>query len=216
MIDFFIQALITFLVVIDPVGTLAVFIALTEGTSKAYRRRMAIKGSLIAWAVLLLFAFGGQALLKNLGISIDAFRIAGGIFLFVIAFEMLFDKRTKRKQASATELTESQDHQHDENDDIGVFPLGMPLLAGPGAITAVMLFAGDYQATDIEFVLMIIAFSLLLILCMLLFIFSQMIHKLLGNTFNHVLSRLLGMLLAALACQFVIDGVAGATKNAYT
>lgn len=194
---FLIGAFATLFVVIDPVGLAPIFIALTAETGDRHRRAVALRAVLIAGAILTLFAFFGEAVLGFIGISMPAFRIAGGILLFLTALDMLFQRRTKRREDQADE----EDHP-----DPSVFPIAIPLIAGPGAIATMILLAGRAEgALGMAAVLAVMAAVLLLAL--LLFLSAGVIERGLGRTGINVVTRLLGMLLAALSVQFVLDGL---------
>ena len=194
---FLISAFVTVFVVIDPIGLTPMFIALTQGTDARHRRAVAYRACAIAFVLLTLFAFFGEAVLGFIGISMPAFRIAGGILLFITALDMLFERRTKRREDKADE---------EEFPDPSVFPLAIPLIAGPGAIASMILLAGSARdAWDMAGVLGVMAAVLLLVL--LLFLTAGMIERALGRVGINVVTRLLGMLLAALSVQFVLDGL---------
>ena len=185
-------------VVIDPIGLAPLFVALTTGQSASARRKIAIRSCGIAIALLIMFALLGEALLEFIGISMPAFRIAGGILLFITALDMLFERRTKRREDQADE--------EDSSEDPSVFPLAIPLIAGPGAIASVILLTG--QRPGAEGLIMVLGVTAaVVILVMLLFLASGLIEKVLGKTGITVVTRLLGMLLAALSVQFVLDGL---------
>ncbi|MEP9400750.1 MarC family protein [Sphingomonas silueang] len=201
MIELFVSSLVTFFVVIDPPGCAPIYAGLTSGASKVQQRAMAIRAVCIAAAILLVFALFGQALLKALGISLDSFRIAGGIMLFLIALDMVFERRTQRREDRAREIIETP-----EVEDVSTFPMAMPMIAGPGSIASVMLLmsqVGDW--TQRAVVLGALGSILLLTLAALLA--AGPIMQLLGARIEAVITRLLGVLLAALAAQFVIDGL---------
>ena len=194
---FLIAAFTTLFVVIDPVGLTPVFVALTPGMTLAERRAIAIRACLVAVAILALFGAFGEAVLGFVGISMPAFRIAGGILLFLTALDMLFDRRSERRQGQAAE----------ERPDPSVFPLAIPLLAGPGAIASMILLtearpglAGLAWVSAVMVAVVAIAF--------LLFLSGGLIERALGRVGVNVVTRLLGMLLAALSVQFVLDGLA--------
>ena len=196
---FLITAFATLFVVIDPPGLVPLFIALTMGMDTAHRRKLAQRACIIAAVLLTLFGLFGEQLLSFIGISMPAFRIAGGILLFLTALDMLFERRTQRREG-----------QHpDPNHDPSVFPLATPLIAGPGAIATMILLMG--QAGE-DWTLRLAVLGLLygMILATFLFLLaSAPLERLLGRTGTVVITRLLGMLLAALSVQFVIDGVRG-------
>lgn len=196
------SAFVTMLVTIDPPGLAPVFIGLTLGMSKSDKREVALRAALIAFAILAAFAFGGGALMDALGISIPAFRIAGGLLLFYIAFEMIFELRSQREREFATEAV-TIDHVR----NLAAFPLAIPLMSGPGSITATILLAGRANGNWQMLAGLMAIIALVMLLCYLTFRLSEHVARLLGTTGNLVLSRMLGVVLAALAVQFVVDGV---------
>ena len=203
-IEFLISALVTLLVVVDPLGLVPAFIALTEGASPTVRRKIALRACLIAGAILIGSALAGDWLLRQLGITLPAFRIAGGLLLFAVAFEMVLGLRVGRDAKDAEQAVE--EHLH----NMAAFPLAIPLMAGPGAITATILLAGQtaYRPQWLAALLAVIVAAMAA--CLLSFFAAERIGKLLGVTGNVVLSRLLGVILAALAVQYVVDGVRAA------
>ena len=203
MIELFISAFATLFVVIDPPGCAPIFAGLTSGADEAHRRAMAIRAVFVAAIILVLFALFGRVLLHGLGISLYSFRIAGGVMLFLIALDMVFEKRTQRREARADKLRETP-----EIEDVSVFPMAMPMLAGPGAIASVMLLAG--AANGIEEALVVLAALLaVLVLTLLALLAAGPLMKLVGARVEAVITRLLGVLLAALAAQYVFDGIRG-------
>ena len=199
-VDYLVSTFVTLFVVVDPVGLAPAFVAITHGLPISARRQIAIRASLIAAAILIGAAVIGDWLLARLGISLPAFRIAGGLLLFSIASEMVFGVRIERQSRTAEQALEDVRH-------IAAFPLAIPLMAGPGAITATVLLAAQADARPV-FLLVLIAIIVVVIgLCLAVFFLASRIGPLLGTTPNVVLSRLLGVLLAALAVQFVIDGI---------
>ncbi len=200
-LDFAISALLTLFVVVDPVGLTPTFLAITHGLPRAARGSVALRASLIAGAILIGTALIGDWLFRTLGISLAAFRIAGGLLLFTIAFEMLFGVRMRREGEAAEQAVE----EHVRN--VAAFPLAIPLLAGPGAITATVLLAGRADGNLILVSVLLAVVVLVTVACFVAFIFAGQIGRLLGMTGNIVLSRLLGVLLAALAVQVVVDGI---------
>jgi multiple antibiotic resistance protein len=199
--DFLISALVTLLVVLDPIGLAPTFLAVTHGLPPTARRQVAIRASLIAAYILAGSALIGDRLLTTLSISMPAFRIAGGFLLFSIASEMVFGLRIERQSKTAEQALE----EHVRN--IAAFPLGIPLMAGPGAITATVLLAGRADGNWTMLATLLGVVVLVVAACLGVFLIASRIEKLLGITGNVVLSRLLGVLLAALAVQFVVDGV---------
>ena len=202
-LDFYVTAFVTLFVVIDPIGTTPIFVALTHGMATRRQRAIAVRACTIGLCVLALFGLFGDALLGFIGISMPAFRIAGGLLLFLTAIEMLFGRRTQRRK--------DQSHGDDDpGDDPSVFPLAIPLLAGPGGIASIILLTGqtggDPWAAVGIFGVTIVIFAIVFTL----FMAAKAIERVLGDTGILVVTRLLGMLLAALSVQFVLDGLAGA------
>jgi multiple antibiotic resistance protein len=203
-VEFVISALVTLLVVVDPLGLVPSFIAITHGLPEPARRRVALRAALIAAAILAGSALVGDWLLRTLAISLPAFRIAGGLLLFSIASEMVFGVRIERQSRQAEEAIE----EHVRN--IAAFPLAIPLMAGPGAITATVLLAGRADGAPLRIAMLLAIVAVVLALCLLVFVLASRIAGFIGVTGNVVLSRLLGVILAALAVQYVIDGVRAA------
>lgn len=202
--DMLINALTTMLVTLDPPGLAPVFLGLTVGMTAVQRRQVAFRGSLIGFGLLAAFAIFGSGILGLLGISIGAFRIAGGLLLFWISFEMVFEKRQERKEKTS-QAAITIDHIH----NIAVFPLAIPLIAGPGAISATVLLAGTFTgALDRALLIAVIALIMLLVYATLLI--AERLDRFLGVTGRAILTRLLGVILAALSVQFVVDGVRSA------
>jgi multiple antibiotic resistance protein len=202
MLDYITSALATLLVVADPIFLSAIFLGLTHDLSDKDRSEVAMRGSLIALAILIAAGLGGARLLLLLGISLSAFRIAGGLLLLSAAAEMVFDRRSARLQDTAKTAV---DVDHVKN--IAAFPLAIPLMAGPGAITAMILLAGKADG-NIEMLGALFGVAALVMLaCYIAFRMAEHISKTMGITGRAVISRLLGIILAALAVQFVIDGV---------
>ncbi|SEP63606.1 MarC family protein [Thalassovita taeanensis] len=194
---FLITAFVTLFVIIDPIGLTPLFVALTQGMSEKTRRSIGLRACLVAAVLLSMFALFGEAVLGFVGISMAAFRIAGGILLFLTALDMLFQRRTKRREDQA----EEEDHP-----DPSVFPLAIPLIAGPGAIATMILLVGQNPGmlgllTTLAVMLAVLA------IVMLLFLAAGVLERALGKTGINVVTRLLGMLLAALSVQFVLDGL---------
>ena len=206
MLGLFLSAFVTFFVVIDPPGCAPIFASLTRGGSAAHRRAMALRSTAIATVILGLFALVGEPLLTSLGISLDAFRIAGGIMVFLIALEMVFEKRTERREERAEEIQRRQAETHkEEPEDISVFPMGIPMIAGPGSIATAMLVTSRNHGTHLLIVLAALAAVLVTTLVSLLA--AGAIMRVLGDKLEAMITRILGVLLAALAAQYVIDGV---------
>ncbi|WP_174234455.1 MarC family protein [Sulfitobacter sp. SK012] len=197
---YMITAFVTLLVVIDPVAIAPIFLALTPGMDSEQRARIALRAVLVAGLILAIFAFFGKAVLDFVGISMAAFRVAGGVLLFLTAMDMLFERRTKRREDSS-EVTDS------EHDDPSVFPIAIPLVAGPGAIASVILLVGEKPGGEgLVSILGITAVILLIMYVMLLL--SSGLERAMGKVAINVTTRVLGMLLAALSVQFVLDGLA--------
>jgi len=204
MLDLFISTFATLFVVIDPVGCAPIFAGLTAGYTPVHARATALRASLIATVILIVFALFGKALLAALHIELNAFRIAGGLMLFLIALEMVFEKRTQRRE----ERVEKVKHTPEPHEDISVFPMAMPMLAGPGSIATVMLMMG--HATDRASSLVVLAaLASVLVLSLLALLAAHPLMNLLGSRVEAVVTRVLGVLLGALAVQYVIDGVRG-------
>ena len=195
-----ISALTTLIVVIDPIGQVPVFVALTQNMPAKTKRKIATRACVVATGILLAFVWLGGAVLEFFGISLSAFRIAGGILLFLTALEMLFELRSKRRQSNA---------EDDDFEDPSVFPLAIPFIAGPGAIAAIILLNGEFGPTWQGLTVLTALVMSSVILCWLLLLTAAPIERLLGKFGIQVATRLLGMLLAALAVQFVIDGFLG-------
>jgi multiple antibiotic resistance protein len=205
MTEFFVSAFATLFVVIDPPGCAPIFAGLTAGTSAAHRRAMAVRAVFVAAIILIVFALVGRALLNGLGISLYSFRIAGGIMLFLIALDMVFEKRTERREDRAEKIRGGEL----EAPDIAVFPMAMPMIAGPGSIASVMLLMSHTDDTS-ETLMVFAALGANLILTLIALLAAAPIMRIVGAKIESVISRLLGVLLAALATQFVIDGIKAA------
>ena len=201
MIAVFLSSFATFFVVIDPLGSAPIFVGLTNLATRAERRTMAVRSVVIAAFVLFLFALLGQQLLHALGISLDAFRIAGGITLFLVALEMIFGRNTQRREEEVRETGESAVQQ-----DVSVFPMAIPMIAGPGSIASVMLLMSRGPGWGEHFVVLA-ALAVVLLLVLVLLLVAGPLMRLAGQKVEATLTRVLGVLLSALAVQFVIDGV---------
>jgi multiple antibiotic resistance protein len=202
MVDYLTSALATLLVVADPLLLSALFLALTHGMSDKERREVALRGSLIAFLILVAMGLAGAKLLDLLGISISAFRISGGLLLLFSAAEMVFDRRGQRLQATA-DTAVSVDHVK----NVAAFPLAIPLIAGPGAITAMILLAGKSEGQMNYLAGLFGVTALVMLTCYVSFLLAERISKILGITGRAVSTRMLGIILAALAVQFIIDGI---------
>ncbi|MBC7985365.1 MAG: MarC family protein [Sphingomonadaceae bacterium] len=204
LVELFVSALATFFVVIDPPGCAPIYASMTTEASPRQRRAMAVRAVFVATLILIFFALLGEQMLDALGISLDAFRISGGIMLFYIAFEMIFERRTKRREDRAQKIIDTP-----EVEDVSVFPMAMPMIAGPGSIASVMLLAGRSQGYQ-ESLTVFAALGAILLLTLLALLAAGAMMRLLGKKIEAVITRLLGVILAALAAQFVIDGVVAA------
>lgn len=203
MIDQLLQFFVTFLVVVEPIGVIPIFIAMTEGVAEQERRRMARKGVAIAGGIFLLFAFGGGKFLELLGISLDAFRIFGGLLLLLIALEMVF-AREHGSRSSHPEVEEGK-----ARSDISVFPLAFPFIAGPGSLTTILLAFGPATDDPLLFGGLLLCVGLALLVALLTLYLVGPINRALGVTGTNVMNRLFGVILGALAAQYVLDGLRG-------
>jgi multiple antibiotic resistance protein len=202
LFDYVSAALVTLLVTLDPVALAPIFVSLTRGMTTEERRRVATRASLIALGILAFFGLGGDVLLRLLGVGLPAFRISGGLLLFWIAFEMVFERRNERKQHTA-DVAITEDHIR----NVAAFPLAIPLMAGPGSITAVILLAGRADGSPVYLSILLALIALGVVSCLVVFFMAERVAGWLGVTGNVVLTRLLGVILAGLAVQFIIDGV---------
>ena len=200
MLALFASALASFLVIIDPPGCAPIFASLTAGTSAEHRRKMALRSSLIAWCILIFFALLGRPLLHALGITLAAFRLAGGIMLFIIALEMVFEKRTQRREERANAV------EAEGADDISVFPMAIPMIAGPGSIATAMLLTARAEGVS-ETLVVLGAMSLVILLTLIALLAAGPIMRFVGAKLEAMITRILGVILAALAAQFVVDGL---------
>lgn len=207
MIELFISAFITLFVVIDPPGCAPIYAGLSSDAPLRQQRGMAIKAVFVASLILIFFALLGADLLAALHIELDSFRIAGGIMLFIIALDMVMEKRTKRREERAEKLR-AQHAQTPEIEDVSVFPMAMPMIAGPGSIATVMLLMNEATGNEQTFTVLA-ALAAVLVLTLLALLAAGPIIRLLGASVESAITRLLGVLLAALAAQYVIDGLKG-------
>jgi len=203
-IELFISALAVLFVIIDPPGCAPIFATLTKGTSRKHQNTMAFKSVLIAAIILYGFAYIGEFLFGKLGISLDALRIAGGIMLFIIGLNMVFEKRTEKRKDRAEDALEDAAVP----EDISVFPMGIPMIAGPGTMGSLLIFMSEATSQAEEFAILA-ALGVTLLVTFLSFLIAGPLMKLMGESFTEVLTRVLGVLLATLAVQFVIDGIKG-------
>lgn len=202
------SAFVTLFVTIDPPGLAPLFLALTQGMSRGERAQVALRATVTSFLVLVVFALAGTAILSLFGITIHSFRIAGGLLLFLIAFEMIFERRQERHERSAERAVTVDMIQH-----IAVFPLAIPLIAGPGAISATILLSGTL-ASPLERLALIAIIAFLLAATHLALLLAERSERLLGATGRIVVTRLLGLILAALAVQFVADGITAIVRAA--
>jgi len=201
-LDTLISVLVVFFVVVDPIGLVPVFLGLTQGFDARRKRMIALRGTALSLAILVFFAYLGRQVLHALGIEMPAFRIAGGALLFWIAFEMLFQRRSDRKEKAADEArTDEEAH------DLAVFPLAIPLIAGPGAIASVMLLMDQYGRDWQGQLIVLGAAALVIVSAALLLMFADVVRHLLGRTMILTVSRILGIVLAALAAQTILSGI---------
>jgi MarC family membrane protein len=201
MIELFGSALVTFLVIIDPPGCAPIFASLTSGASPVQRRAMAVRSSLIAWVILMFFALLGRPMLHALGISLASFRIAGGIMLFMIAIDMVFERRTERREKRAHAFDQTA-----EVEDISVFPMAMPMIAGPGSIASAMLWVSRAE-TPVHVALVLAAITVVMLITLATLLAAGPLMRLIGSKVESAITRILGVILAALAAQFVVDGL---------
>ena len=200
MTELFVSAFVTFLVVIDPPGCAPIFASLTKNATPPHRRALALRSVAIAAGILIFFALLGRDLLHALGISLNSFRIAGGLLLFLIAIDMVFEKRTERREDRAEEVVK------EKPEDISVFPMAIPMIAGPGSIASIMLMMARSEGV-VESLIVLGALLLTLLLTLLCLLLAGPLMRLMGHRMEAMLTRLLGVILAALAVQFVLDGL---------
>ena len=205
MFDELVKFFVVLLVVVEPLSVLPVLAGLSEGAGESYRRRMSWKAVGIAAAVCLVFAAAGSALLEILGISVHAFKVGGGILLFLLAIEMVF-----ARPSGARSITPGEDAEAHHRGDISVFPLAFPLIAGPGALAVILLAFAGVPPVSLQFAAQIGVIVLVLAITLALMLMTGPVMRVVGVTGSAVLGRLLGVLLAALASQFVMDGIRGA------
>jgi multiple antibiotic resistance protein len=196
-----VNTFVVLFIVVDPIGVAAMFAAFTHGATLHEQRRMALRGTALAAAMLLLFYLIGDTLLQTLGITLPAFRIAGGLLLLLLAIDMVFARQSGLRSATVREQEEAEQKQ-----DITVFPLAFPLMAGPGALTTVLLMSASWEE-PLRFVGNIVVLAIVLLCALTTLLMAARIVRLLGETGVNVISRILGLILAALAVQFVLDGV---------
>lgn len=201
MIELFGSVLVTFLVIIDPPGCAPIFASLTRGTTAVHRRAMAIRSSLIAWGILMFFALLGRPMLQALHISLASFRIAGGIMLFMIALDMVFERRTERREKRAEEIEGTP-----EAEDISVFPMAIPMITGPGSIASAMLWVSRAEGIA-QVAVVLAAITIVILITLVTLLAAGPLMRLIGERMEAMITRILGVILAALAAQFVVDGL---------
>jgi multiple antibiotic resistance protein len=201
MLELFGSALVTFLVIIDPPGCAPIFASLTSGAPPAQRRAMALRASLVAWIILMFFALLGRPMLHALGISLASFRIAGGVMLFMIALDMVFERRTQRRETRAHEIEGTP-----AAEDISVFPMAIPMIAGPGSIASAMLLVSRAE-TPVHTIIVLAAITVVIVLTAFALLASGAIMRFIGERIEAMITRILGVILAALAAQFIVDGL---------
>ena len=205
MFDELVKFFVVLLVVVEPLSLLPILAGLTQGADDAYRRQMSFKAVGISTVVCVLFAVGGTALLKVLGISVDAFKIGGGILLFMLAIEMVF-----ARESGVRSITPGEGEEAHHRVDISVFPLAFPMIAGPGALATILLAFASVPFGSAQFLAQLAVIAVVLVITLGLMLVTGPVMRVVGVTGGAVLGRLLGVLLAALAAQFVIDGIRGA------
>ena len=201
MLELFGSALVTFLVIIDPPGCAPIFASLTRGADSTHRRVMAVRSALIAWAILMFFALLGRPMLQAMHISLASFRIAGGIMLFMIALDMVFERRTQRREQRAHSIEGTP-----EAEDISVFPMAIPMIAGPGSIASAMLWVSRADDTA-QVVVVLAAITVVMLVTLACLLASGVLMRIIGEKVEAMITRILGVILAALAAQFVVDGI---------
>lgn len=209
LINLALASFVTFFVLIDPLGVAPVFATLTAPGGPKYARKMAVRSVIIAGIIISAFAFGGAWLLGALHISIDAFRAAGGILLFMIALDMVFEKRTERRESRAENVLAAE-QETEGLDDVSVFPLGIPMLAGPGSIATAMLYMQNAGGNVLEQGVVIGAILANLVLCLVIFLAASPLMRLMGDSVAGAITRIFGVILSALSVQLLIDGIKGA------
>ena len=205
LLDLFLSAFVTLFVVIDPPGCAPIYAGLVKSATRRQALIMAVRACVIAALILVVFALFGENLLGTLHIELNSFRIAGGIMLFLIALDMVFEKRTQRREERADKIM-AQNQQTPEVEDVSVFPMAMPMIAGPGSIATMMLLTQRAQGTA-QTLVVLGALGAVMLLTLGALAAAGPLMKLLGTRVEAVITRLLGVLLAALAAQYVIDGL---------
>lgn len=220
MVELFIVSFVTYFVVIDPLGVAPVFASLTEGAPPRWRRTMAIKSIIISTIILFGFALIGDFVLDALHVSLDAFRLAGGVLLFLIALDMIFEKRSERREERAEHVMEEWEEEEketgetDHREDISVFPMALPMLAGPGSIATILLYMSDTDLSRPEKWVTLAAMCAVLVFSLLLFLGAGAIMRVIGPSAASAITRVLGVILAALAAQLMLDSLVGTFGDA--
>ncbi|MDB5393649.1 MAG: MarC family transcriptional regulator [Rhodospirillales bacterium] len=202
LIDLAINSFITFFVIIDPIGLIGIFNGLAVRMTPHDKRRLAIRGITVGSGILVLFSIGGERLLGALGISLPAFRAAGGAMLFMLAIEMMFQHRHERRRETAENVADEP-----PKDDVAIFPLGIPLIAGPGAITSALLLTSRHKGDMIEQGIVLVAMLAVLAITLVTFLVAERLGRVIGPTLVAITTRLLGILLAAVAVEYMVVGV---------
>jgi multiple antibiotic resistance protein len=205
MIDPLVKTFVVFFLVIEPISLVPMFAALTRGGEPGYRRRMAYKSIAISALIFVLFAVAGDYVLRALGVTVNAFKIAGGVLLFLLAVDMVFARQSGLRSTTVREQDEAR-----YRDDISVFPMAFPLIAGPGSLATLLLFVVDSRGQPLAFISVLAVILGVLVITLVLLLATTWVMRVLGMTGANVVSRLLGVVLAALAVQYVLDGVANA------
>lgn len=203
MIQQLLKFFIVFFVVVEPISLIPIFAGLTEGGSDGYRKKMAFKAAAIAFGICILFALGGAKFLQIMGIALSSFRLAGGTLLFLIALEMVFAR------TSGTRTTAPEEQECAKRADVSVFPLAFPFIAGPGALATILLTAGEVGADPVLFTGFLAVVAVVMVLCWIIMLATPSLMRVLGVTGANVVNRLSGVVLAALAVQFIVDGIRG-------
>ena len=204
MLEQLIKIFVVLFVVVEPLSLVPMFGALTRGGSERYRRKMALKSTFLATIILLVFALSGNWFLAAMGITLDAFKIAGGLLLFMISLDMVFARQSGVRSTTVREQEEAR-----YKEDISVFPLAFPLIAGPGAMATLLLLVGEVQGDPLMFAGLLGILLFVLALTLLFMLLTPLVMRVLGVTGANVISRLLGVVLVALSVQYVVDGVKG-------
>lgn len=204
MLEQLIKIFVVLFVVVEPLSLVPLFGGLTRGGSESYRRKMALKATFLAAIILLVFAFTGNWFLGVMGISLDAFKIAGGLLLFMISLDMVFARQSGVRSTTVREQEEAR-----YKEDISVFPLAFPLIAGPGAMATLLLLVGEVRDDPLMFAGLIGILMFVLLLTLLFMLVTPLVMRVLGVTGANVVSRLLGVVLVALSVQYVVDGIRG-------